>query len=320
LDDGRRTVLQDEDGRVAQVVEDYANRSDCVYGFAEVKFKQLFPLAPSMEHGLGGVPADEMEPKEEGLTVDAVVTLSEEALVLYVKALAMLAKAMDIASLWWHRKTQGEGSPGSRDHQGSPSTTVRVNSAVQWVRSRFNEVLEKSEVVRLKLSDAQKQLPEDHPSHPNNHGCDSSIASGGSAGVKQVCLTPGISAEKLMYDRAIDMSRTAAIDEIANENLPDCEAYYITAIRMLEAVLDVDDDSHRVKSGLSKDVKVEGRGEVQGDLDVEDRKVVQRSKLPPCPPAPLPNLPNLPISRTRVSPAPRHFCLFLNSPSGLFAV
>ncbi|SPO02997.1 related to serine-threonine kinase [Cephalotrichum gorgonifer] len=274
LDDGRRTVSQDEDGRVAQTVEDYANRSDCVYGFAEVKFKQLFPMAPSMEHGLGGIPADEMDATEEGLTVDAVVTLSEEALVLYVKALAMLAKAMDIASLWWQRKMPGDGSPGSRDHHGSPNMTVRINSAVQWVRSRFNEVLEKSEVVRLKLCEAQKQLPEDHPSHPSNHGYNSSVASG--SGVKQVFLTPGISAEKLMYDRAIDMSRTAAIDEIANEHLPDCEAYYITAIRMLEAVLDVDDDSHRVKSGLSKDHKAEGRGEVQGDLDAEDRKVVKR--------------------------------------------
>ena len=276
LEDGKRHASQDEDGRVAQAVEDYANRSDCVYGFAEVKFKQLFPMAPSIEHGLGGVPAEEMEPKEEGLTVDAVVTLSEEALVLYVKALAMLAKAMDIASLWWQRKMQ-EGSPGSRDLQNSPNMTMRVNSAVQWVRARFNEVLEKSEVVRLKLLEAQGQLPEDHPSHPNNHGCSSSSATG--SGVKQVYLTPGISAEKLMYDRALDMSRTAAIDEIANEHLEDCEAYYITAIRMLEAVLDVDDDSHRVKTGLSKEFK-EGRGDVPGDLDVEDRKVVKRSKSP----------------------------------------
>lgn len=274
LEDGKRPASQDEDGRIAQAVEDYANRSDCVFGFAEVKFKQLFPMAPSTEHGLGGIPADEMDNKEEDLTVDAVVTLSEEALVLYVKALAMLAKAMDIASLWWQRKMQ-EGSP-TREHQ-APSLTLRINSAVQWVRSRFNEVLEKSEVVRLRLMEAQKQLPEDHPSHPNNHGSESGSAS--ESGVKQVFLTPGISAEKLMYDRAIDMSRTAAIDEIANEHLADCEAYYITAIRMLEAVLDVDDDSHRVRIGLKEGR--EERAEGNGDLDVEDRKVVNRSKLFP---------------------------------------
>ncbi|CAI4219152.1 unnamed protein product [Parascedosporium putredinis] len=273
LEDGKRGASSDEDARVAQTIEDYANRSDCVYGFAEVKFKQLFPLAPSVEHGLGGASPEEMETQEDGLTVDAVVTLSEEALVLYVKGLSMLAKAMDIAGLWWQRKTQREPSPNTRETQGSQILSVRINSAVQWVRARFNEVLEKTEVVRLKLVDAQKQLPTDHPSHPRNHGVDSSF----DAGDKQVYLTPGISAEKLMYDRAIDMSRTAAIDEIANEHLADCEAYYITAIRMLEAVLDVDDDSYRSRSGsTARDTKGDSGLEVAGDLDSEDRKVVKK--------------------------------------------
>ncbi|PKS10048.1 hypothetical protein jhhlp_004673 [Lomentospora prolificans] len=273
LEDGKRGATLDEDTRVAQTIEDYANRSDCVYGFAEVKFKQLFPLAPSMEHGLGGVSADDLDAQEEGLTTDAVVTVSEEALVLYVKALSMLAKAMDIASLWWQRKTQREPSPNTRDNQGSQILSMRINSAVQWVRTRFNEVLEKTEMVRLKLVDAQKQLPQDHPSHPSNHGTDSNF----DAGEKQVYLTPGISAEKLMYDRAIDMSRTAAIDEIANERLADCEAYYITAIRMLEAVLDVDDESCRSRSGsTSKDMKGDSGREVAGDLDNDDRKVVKK--------------------------------------------
>jgi len=278
LEDGKRGASPDEDARVAQAIEEYANRSDCVYGFAEVKFKQLFPLAPSMEHGLGGASAEDMDPRDEGLTLDAVVTLSEEALVLYVKALSMLAKAMDIASLWWQHKTQREPSPNTRDGQGSQFLSMRINSAVQWVRTRFNEVLEKSEVVRLKLVDAQKQLPEDHPSHPSNHQGDSSF----DAGEKQVYLTPGISAEKLMYDRAIDMSRTAAIDEIANEHLKDCEEYYTTAIRMLEAVLDVDDESYRSRSGsTSKDARVDNGREIAGDLDREDRKVVKKSKLKP---------------------------------------
>jgi len=37
-----------------------------------------------------------------------------------------------------------------------------------------------------------------------------------------------------MYDRALEMSRSAAINEIANEDLAGCEISYITAIRMLE--------------------------------------------------------------------------------------
>jgi len=41
---------------------------------------------------------------------------------------------------------------------------------------RFNEVLEKAEFVRLKLVEAQKQLPEDHPGHPSNHTSSSKSA------------------------------------------------------------------------------------------------------------------------------------------------
>jgi serine/threonine-protein kinase ULK/ATG1 len=265
---------------VAQTIEDYANRSECVFGFAEVKFKQLFPIAPSMDYALGGVASDEIASKEDGLTLDAVVTLSEEALVLYVKVLTLLARAMEIAGAWWTRKHRGEScaSAPQTGRESTPSQIARVNSAVQWVRHRFNETLEKTEAVRLKLVEAQKLLPGDHPSHPNNHG-DDSISSAGS-GVKQVFLTPGISAEKLMYDRALDMSRTAAIDEIANEHLPDCEAYYTTAIRMLEAVLEVDDDTQKARSaGSSKDVKEESRDDISSDLDTDDRKVVLRSRF-----------------------------------------
>ncbi len=128
-----------------------------VYGFAEVKFKQLIPLAPSAEHGLGGVLAEKMSAEDDdGLTVEAVVSLSEEALVLYVKALSLLAKSMDIASLWWSRKNRtdanGGGSSSARESSSSQVLTLRINSAVQWIRSRFNEVLEKAEIVRLKLS------------------------------------------------------------------------------------------------------------------------------------------------------------------------
>src|SRR5690606_29293121 len=120
-----------------------------------------------------GIPADRMGEDDEILTPEAVVSLSEEALVLYVKALSLLAKSMDIASLWWSRKQRAEASNGHTPTSGSPSNgsqaqVLKINAAVQWVRGRFNEVLEKAEVVRRKLIEAQKQLPEEHPSHPNN--------------------------------------------------------------------------------------------------------------------------------------------------------
>lgn len=278
IGDGKQSAPYDEDSRVAQCIEDYATRSDVVYGFAEVKYKQLVPLTPSTNHGLGGVPADRASSEDDdGLTIDAVVALSEEALVLYVKALSLLAKSMDIASLWWSRRTRAESSTGpssARDPSNIQFVITRINSAVQWVRSRFNEVLEKAEIVRLKLIDAQKTLPEDHPSHPSNHPVDPASTSGST--VDGVVITPGISAEKLMYDRAVEMSRKAAIDEISNEDLAGCEISYVTAICMLEAVIDNDEDLPKRRiSGPSKEERLT-KEDLISDINTDDQQAVQK--------------------------------------------
>ncbi|KAK2072463.1 hypothetical protein P8C59_006816 [Phyllachora maydis] len=277
----RETVVSSELKSLIRALlkQDLATRSDVVYGFAEVKYKQLVPLAPSMEHALGGRPTDQLgsEDDDDGLTAEAKLLLSEEALVLYVKALSLLAKSMDIASLWWTRKTRNESSGGHSSSReiAYQNMGMRINSAVQWIRTRFNEVLEKAEIIRLKLVEAQNLLPEDHASHPSNHRAETTIASGSSA--DGVFLTPGISAEKLMYERAVEMSRNAAINEIANEDLPGCELSYITAIRMLEAVLDNDDElPKRRVSGASKEDKHAGREDLAGDMDAEDQQVVQK--------------------------------------------
>ena len=283
LGNGRSTHEADEDSSAAQIIEELATRSDCVYGFAEVKYKQLVPLAPSAELGLGGVGVDQLDPEDDGLTVEAVVALSEEALVLYVKSLTLLARAMDIASIWWSKRSRsGEAGTGV-SAAVSQNVVERVNAVVQWVRQRFNEVLEKSEIVRLRLMEAQKLLPDDHPSHPSNHGNDSISSSAGSSGIKHVYLTPGISAEKLMYDRAREMSRAAAIDEVTNENLPGCELSYITALRMLEAVVDSDDDgSKKITSG--KERAKESAVEIDSDEEQYIRNSTSRANPLPSPP------------------------------------
>lgn len=274
LTDGRQSGVMDEDSRVAQCIEDFATRSDVVWGFAEVKYKQLVPLAPSMDHGLGGTPTDQLSPEDEdGLTVEAVVVLSEEALVLYVKALSLLARSMDIASMWWGRKARND-PVAARDTIATQGVVTRINSAVQWVRRRFNETLEKAEVVRLKLIEAQKQLPEDHPSHPSNNMQDAASAST----TEGVILTAGLSAEKLMYERALEMSRAAAINEIANEDLSGCELSYVTAIRMLEAVLDSEDafPQRRISSSMKEDRDV--IHEEASEINQDDQQAVHKSK------------------------------------------
>lgn len=274
IGDGKPSAPYDEDARVASLIEDYATRSDVVYGFAEVKYKQLVPLAPSMDHGLGGVPADrEPSDSEDVLTADAIVSLSEEALVLYLKALVLLQKSTDVASLWWSRRTRSESSgshPSARDSGNSQALASRVFSAVEWVRGRFNEVLEKAMVVRLKLIEAQRNLPEDHPSHPSNQ-------STGSGSTNDPVITAGVSAERLMYDRAVEMSRKAAIDEISNEDLAGCELSYVTAIRMLEAVLEYHEDLPKRRiSGASKDERTTLQDDGPSEINREDQQSVRK--------------------------------------------
>jgi serine/threonine-protein kinase ULK2 len=159
----------------------------------------------------------------------------------------------------------------------SIATGNRINGAVQWVRGRFNEVLEKAEFVRLKLLDAQKQLPEDHPAHPNNHTSASRLAGGTSASADGVILSTGVTAEKLMYDRALEMSRSAAINEIANVDLPGCELSYVTAIRMLEAVLENDDIGLQKKANIVKEEKENQLDDASvNGINLDDRQAVQK--------------------------------------------
>ena len=286
IEDGSKTkVPLNEDSKAVQVIEESAHRSDVVYGFAEVKYKQLMPLAPSTDQGLGLRISEESdgEPsgtEDDGLTVDAIVTLSEEALVLYVKALALLAHSMDIAGAWWARRTKSEGSNESapvRAQQSSPTAAAvgnRVNNVVQWVRDRFNEVLVKAEFVRLKLIEAQKQLPSDHPGHPSNHAS-ASGSTGMGTSAEQVFLTSGVSAEKIMYDRALEMSKSAAVNELVGEDLVGCERTYMTAILLLEAVLEDDEEPSSKKTPRDKEAKGSTtENDAINGVEAEDRQAI----------------------------------------------
>ncbi|KAI9693919.1 MAG: Serine/threonine-protein kinase [Bathelium mastoideum] len=283
ISDGRKVTL-DKDTEVVFLIEDAATRSDTVFGFAEVKYKQLLPAVPSNEQGLGihrpgtGDGPDD----DDDLTVDAVVAISEEALVLYVKALSILAKAIDLAGSWWGHRNRGEivsESPTSRAEvtkAGQVNVPGRMNNVVQWARARFNECLEKSEFVGRKLVDAQKQLPLDHPGHPNNHPATTNSNTSIGTSAENITLTSGVTAEKLMYDRAVEMSRQAAVNELVGEDLLGCELTYMTAVRMLEAVLESDDEPLKRSGTGKKDTKAED--EIINGMETEDRQTVMKRK------------------------------------------
>ena len=81
-----------------------------------------------------------------------------------------------------------------------------------------------------------------------------------------------------MYDRAVEMSRAAAINEIATEDLPGCEISYVTAIRMLEAILDNDDEFLKRGSGASRD-DVTTCEPVASEINVDDQQTIQKSEF-----------------------------------------
>ena len=291
IGDNVKPAPVDEDTRSVQNIEEIATRSDVVYGFAEVKYKQLTPAMPSSNQtglGLRNASANETGDNEsfsDDLTIEATVVVAEEALVLYVKGLALLAKSMNLAGRWWARKNRGDSmaeAAGPRSTMSTVAAGQRMNNVVQWVRDRFNVVLEKSELVRLKLLESQKRLPEDHPSHPSNVSAATASSTGMGTSADAVFVSSGITAEKLMYDRALEMSRSAAINELTGEDLAGCEISYVTAIRMLEAVLESDEESRKGKESASSD---EGDREEKDDeapingLEAEDRKNVKSREL-----------------------------------------
>lgn len=300
--------VQDEATRILRIVEDAATRSDTVYSFAEVKYRQLLPATPSANDGpgihqigalekehalLGSGEATASGEEDQELTQVAVVAVSEEALVLFVKALSILAKAIDLASYWWsaHRHSSSPSPPSDTGSLPRSTSDVsrRMNNVVQWMRNRFNECLEKSEIVGRRLVEAQKQLPVDHPGHPSNHpsqpsngssstakpaklGSNSSSATSIGAAAENIQLTSGVTAEKMMFERAVEMSRAAAVNELVGEDLRGCEISYRTAVVLLEAVLEGDDEPLLSRSDTkSKDSMVVG-------LEGEDRKTVMQCK------------------------------------------
>lgn len=257
ITDGRSPPVNvDEDTKVLRTVEEAASRSDTVYSFAQVKFRQLLPATPSTETGsdvkhIGHLDASldmsDTDVRHE-LTQMALVNVSEEALVLFVKALAILAKSIDLAGKWWLNQKRGEADA----RPANPEVSKRMNNVVQWARSRFNECLEKSDLVGRRLVDAQNKLPANHQAHPNNQ---TQLPRGNNLGTtsEPILLTSGITAEKLMFERAVDMSRQAAINELIDEDLPGCEISYRTAIMLMEAVLERDDEPLLPRPSANKD-------------------------------------------------------------------
>lgn len=288
IGDGRDLARHlDEDLRMAKIAEEAASRSHVVYGFAEVKYSQLIPATPSADNGYGRQ-ISELDETQEGddLTQGAVITVAEEAFVLYIKTLSILVRAINFARYWWINHRPTDSHPGSLPvrltdtrRNNTAEAERKMNGVVQWARNQFNECLEKSEVVGRKLIEAQKQLPLSHHAHPSNHEAFGTISSGNTkfgASIEQINLTSGVTAEQLMYDRAVEMSRSAAISELTGTDISSCELSYRTALTLFEAVLDNDDEPLMSRPSANK---LKSGEEVINGLERSDWKTVVDSKF-----------------------------------------
>ncbi|KAF7583757.1 hypothetical protein FOB63_001975 [Clavispora lusitaniae] len=237
-----------EDDKVLRQLESIATKSHAVNLFADVKFSQLIPSPPSSNGS-----DDDYFQHNNLLPPKIVKTISEEGVVLYVKTLSLLAKGMAIASDWWFAHYDKKESTGEQ-YLVEPfniQSTIKINELVQWIREKFNECLEKAEFIKLRLQEAIASISktEEASVHESSSAIDENDASLGAS--------DRIVAEKLIFDRALEISRNAAVNELVKEDLKGCELAYSTAIWMLEALLD------------------EGEKD-EGRLDNEDRAMVEK--------------------------------------------
>ena len=143
----------------------------------------------------------------------AAEAASAEALMLYVRSLAFLQRAISLT-----RK-----HIESRSRPGVPAvTSPELNEVVQWLRARFNEVYDKADFARSRCN----ELPES---------------------AQQV--------DKLIFDKAVDVARAAATDELENNREGNgwdpshCLLAYETASSMLSSLLDPGEDALSLSEG-----------------------------------------------------------------------
>lgn len=252
------------------VLESLAAKSHAVNLFAQVKYSQLIPFTPSSTSAI----ADDSDDEDNNILGEEITHLSpisiksiaEEGLALYIKTLSLLARSMNLTSEWWYSNEDGLYKAGVGELYSPPglssnsALTAKLNSLVQWIRQLFNECLERADFIRLKLNEANQKL---------------GLLNGPDGGFE---LNTKVIAEKLIFDRALEISRNAAVSELVGEDLHGCELAYSTSIWMLEAILDSSDPSaiNYVNGAHQYTVHSPERLSEDVNLDVEDRAMVQK--------------------------------------------
>lgn len=194
------STIDVDERRVIKQLETLAKRANVVFLFAEVKYAQFVPA--SAQRGTPPLPTSPSSPtfQDDDHELD-----DEAALTVAEEALQLFVKTLSLLSKAMERL---DGWWKRNQNSGISS---RLNELVQWMRDTFNESLDKAEYVQARRDALSKKN-----------------------------IDINVTAEKLLFDRALEMSRAAAVSEMMGEDLDNCSVSYGTALYMLEAILDTD--------------------------------------------------------------------------------
>ncbi|GAA5898446.1 serine/threonine protein kinase ATG1 [Sporobolomyces salmoneus] len=217
-------AVDPEEERVLADLEDIAQKALVLFEFADTKVLQILPPTPSSSTSLGtpsyfshlaareqaasnpfsAIPTSPSMRRGSSSSSDRplVMASSAKAEVLAAEALLLYLKALAFLGKGIERARRFWASRPS----DSAAASTDFNEAVQWFRQRFNECFDKADFAKNR---SQEEIPDS-----------------------------AAFAEKLVYDRALELSRAAAVNELRGENPGDCETAYETALWLLYALLD----------------------------------------------------------------------------------
>lgn len=229
----RATDTHDEaEMNLLNTLEDLGQKAFVLSEFADSKLAHFFPDGPhQLSQDLDSSTATGVSPgrtsmqssarrvgsisssSSSALDPVAAESAAAEALMLYVRSLAFLQRAIGLT------KKHIE----ARSRPGVPAvTSAELNEIVQWLRARFNEVYDKADFARSRC----QELPES---------------------AQQV--------DKLIFDKAVEVARAAATDELENNregsgwDPSHCLLAYETASSMLSSLLDPGEDALSLSEG-----------------------------------------------------------------------
>jgi serine/threonine-protein kinase ULK/ATG1 len=169
--------------RLVQELEDWGQKAQVIFDFADTKLLRVVSTPPSpITYGSSpnaGTPfsggSKGKSPVVGGSSSPQLLSsdeaqLATECLLLYIKALAFLLHGINRAKAFWEAKV-AVAPPAGEPVTSSPE----LNEAVQWLRQRFNECHDKADYVKGRIGEGQQ--------------------------------VAAVSADKLIYDRALEMVR-----------------------------------------------------------------------------------------------------------------